>query len=73
MSKLAVGEFFYHKHWLNPYSEQALLCKITRITRDRVYYRGCYGERPDGSEILGGSMYLDRAKFVATYEGEAHA
>lgn len=64
---LKPGLIFEHKHWLDSSTNAPLKCKVTRITRDRVYYRGYYGLHDDGSEWLGGGMWLGRAKFEVTY------
>ena len=61
------GDRFLHRHWLSSTlsieeirktrpEEKALLCQVTKVTADRVYWRGVYQQ--EDREELGSATYF---------------
>ncbi len=63
------GDFFVHVSWLDE-KHRPLVCKVTRVARGVVYWRGYYGRNADGGDQLGSPMtfLLDEAEhYIAHY------
>lgn len=64
------GDYFVHVVWLDA-EHRPLVCKVTRVARGVVYWRGYYGRsKTDNTESLGSPMtfLLDEAEhYVAHY------
>ena len=54
-----VGLRFRHRRWLTEDRQAGLLCVVTALRRDVVYYREV---GPDGQPV-GGRWYMPRARF----------
>ncbi len=61
------GETFQHKHFLNPNTNQPIVCKITAIRAGLVYFRPLYGVHEDGTDWLGASSFLTTTRWQAEY------
>lgn len=54
-----VGDYFEHSQWLDPdRGNRPLICKITKIERGLLYYRGFYGTDRDGRDVFGAPGYF---------------
>jgi len=67
--ELKVGDYFYHKKWIDAKGRGPLKCKITKIAHGVIYYRPHYDWHDDGTEWLGFPTYFPIGE-IDYYVGE---
>ena len=53
------GHIYTHRKFFDPVTKRPLRCKVTKVAKGIVYYRGYYGVDLSGDEVLGGLSFFD--------------